>query len=266
MTSEKDPAEIIQTIARSIEVSQRGARKVRAHRFKELFGYQALSAPRRERIEHLMAEAGIVVQPALEDAGRDDWLVMSMPVKVPVVEAHPDPAPTAEWFEHMKSVRPDTEREVEIHFASPLFQQGLRYREDHEAAGFGIQVPRGSGRPQRVEADLLYFADDRHSLDLGEPLVLVECKRLIKDEKELKAAAGQVRSYALWVLPAYYVISDARMVSVWDFQGAIAPDIEVLRVSQAELAEGFDDLYARLNPRAAAAARHSKISRLEKPR
>lgn len=262
MANEKDPAEVIQTIARSIQVSQRGARRVRAHRFKELFGYQALTAQRRARIEHLMAEADIVVTPSLAEAGRDDWLVMSMPVQVEVPEAHPDPRPTAAWFEHMQSVRPDTEREVEIHFAAPLFRE-LGYREEQEAAGFGIQVYQGSGRPQRIEADLVYFADERRQLGCGQPLVLVECKRMIKD---LKAAAGQVRSYALWALPAYYVITDARTVSVWDFQGAIAPDIEVLTLQQAELAERFDDLYARLNPKAAAAARHSKLDRLETPR
>jgi len=96
--------------------------------------------------------------------------------------------------------------------------------------------------------------------------VLVECKKLIKDEKELAAAVTQVRSYALWVVPAYYVITDGRIVSVWDFQGAIAPDREVLRVSQAELTAGFDDLYSRLNPRAAAATRQAKVSRLEEGR
>jgi hypothetical protein len=262
MVKEKDPAEVIQTIAQSIRVSQRGARRVRAHRFKELFGYQALSAQRRARIEQLMTEAGIVVSPSLADAGRDDWLVMSMPVQAKIRDAHPDPRPSAAWFEHMQSVRPDTEREVEMHFAAPLFRE-LGYPEDLEAAGFGIQVYQGSGRPQRVEADLLYFADERHTLDHGQPLVLVECKRLVKD---LKAAAGQVRSYALWVLPAYYVITDAQMVSVWDFQGAIAPDIEVLNLKQPELAERFDDLYARLNPEAAAAARQTKIGRLEASR
>ncbi len=77
-----------------------------------------------------------------------------------------------------------------------------------------------SRRPQRVEADLVYFADERHHLDHGQPLVLVKCKRMIKD---LKAAAGQVRSYALWALPAYYVITDAQTVSVWPFQRAVAP-------------------------------------------
>jgi hypothetical protein len=228
---------------------------VRAHRFKELFGYQVLNSQRRERIEQLMAEAGIEVQPY-------DWLVMSMPVEAPVVKAHPDPAPTPEWFGHMGSVRADTEREVEMHFASPLFREGLGYNEEQEAAGFGIRWARGS-TPGHVEADLLYFAGDKHDVKAGEPLVLVECKRLIKDEKELLKAADQAHSYALWIIPAYYVITDSRIVSVWDFQGAIAPDRELLTVSQGELAGSFDDLYSRLNPLAAAAARQSKIARLD---
>jgi hypothetical protein len=264
MATEKDPAEIIETIAQSIRVSQRGVRRVRAHRFKELFGYQVLNAQRRERIEQLMAEAGIEVQPALKDAGRDEWLVMSMPVPAPVVEASPDPAPTAEWFAHMASVRADSEREVEMHFASPLFRDGLGYREDQEAAGFGIRWARGS-TPGHVEADLLYFGDDKHDIGAGEPLVLVECKRLVKDEKQLQAAVDQAHSYALWVIPAYYVITDGRIVSVWDFQGAVAPDRELLRVNQEELAASFGNLYSHLNPTAAAAARQAKVSRMGSP-
>jgi hypothetical protein len=237
---------------------------VRAHRFKELFGWQVLSTQRRERVEQLMAEAGIVVEPSLEKGGRDDWLVMSMPLKVPVVETSPEPAPTAEWFAHMGSVQTDTEREVEMHFASPLFREGLGYSEDQEAAGFSIPMARGS-QPGHVEADLLYFDGDKHDIRAGEPLVLVECKKLIKDEKQLQAAANQAHSYALWVVPAYYVITDGRVVSVWDFQGAIAPDREVLTVSQGEIAGRFDDLYSRLNPQAAAVARRAKITRLQSP-
>jgi hypothetical protein len=265
VAKEKDPAEIVQTIAQSIRVSQRGARRVRAHRFKELFGYQVLNAQRREKVEQLLAEAGIEVRPSLEEAKRDDWLVMSMPVEVPVHETSPDPAPTPEWFAHMASVRTDTEREVEMHFASPLFREGLGYSEDQEAAGFAIQAARGS-RPGHIEADLLYFADDKRDVREGEPLVLVECKRLIKDEKELLAAATQAHSYALWAPVAYYVITDGRTVSLWDFQGAVAPDRELLRMNQAELAENFSDLYSRLNPEAATTARRAKISRLAEPR
>jgi hypothetical protein len=263
MAKEKDPAEIIETIAQSIRVSQRGARRVRAHRFKELFGWQVLNTQRRERIEQLMAAAGIEVKPALKDAARDDWLIMSMPVEVPVPEVSPDPAPTADWFAHMASVSTATEREVELHFASPLFQEGLGWDEEQEAAGFAIQWARGN-KPGHVEADLLYFADDKHDIDAGEPLVLVECKKLIKDEKDLRAARDQAHSYALWVIPAYYVITDGRILSVWDFQGAVAPDRELMRVSQTDLAGSFGDLYSRLNPRAAAAARQAKIGRLER--
>lgn len=65
---------------------------------------------------------------------------------------------------------------------------------------------------------------------------------------------------------AYYVITDGKTISVWDFQGAIAPDRELLRVTQGELAENFSDLYSRLHPEAAATARRAKIRRLGEPR
>ena len=53
----------------------------------------------------------------------------------------------------------------------------------------------------------------------------MECKIVIKD---LEAAARQVRSYALWLLQAYYVITDAQdaqTVSVWDSR-ELSPRIE----------------------------------------
>jgi hypothetical protein len=58
------------------------------------------------------------------------------------------------------------------------------------------------------------------------------------------------------------VITDADTVGVWDYQGAIGPDIKVMEIKQAELDSSFDDLYARLNPAAAAAARQVKIGRM----
>jgi len=36
------------------------------------------------------------------------------------------------------------------------------------------------------------------------------------------------------------VITEAQTVSVWDFQGTVAPDIEVVNMRQSELAERFD--------------------------
>lgn len=258
MPKDKDPAEVVETIRQSIKVSQRGERHVRAHRFKELFGYQALTAPRRELVEELLDKAGIVVRPPLVEAGRDDWLVMSIPEPPVVGGTPPDPGPSSELLDYLMSVRPDTEREVEMHFVSPLFTRGLDYGWKHEAAGFGIPAFHG-GRPQHIEADLIYFADELHDLDKGRPLVLVECKR---PGRPLDPAAGQVRDYALWVRPAYYVITDAQSVGVWDYQGAIAPDLKVLEVKQADLADRFDELYSYLNRAAAMETRLRKITRL----
>jgi hypothetical protein len=91
MAKEADPAAVVETIRASIEASRRGSRRVRAHRFRELFGYQAWSAQRREHVEKLLKEAGIVVQPGLDEAGRDDWLVMSTPTLPEVCEEHREP-------------------------------------------------------------------------------------------------------------------------------------------------------------------------------
>ena len=72
------------------------------------------------------------------------------------------------------SVHLDSEREVEMYFASPL-PQGLGYSSEHEAAGFRFDMWEGVTR-RRIEADLVYFADEHHSLADGVPLVLVEAK------------------------------------------------------------------------------------------
>lgn len=53
MAAMRDPAEIVATLRRSIEASQRGSRRVRARRFKDLFGFQAWSPARREMVTGL---------------------------------------------------------------------------------------------------------------------------------------------------------------------------------------------------------------------
>src|SRR5437773_4796348 len=116
---DRDPTEIAATLRRSIEVSQRRSRRMRAHRFKDLFGFQAWSPARREMVGKLLSDEGIVVQPALEQAGRDDWLVFSIPALGVRTPTPPEPRPTAEWFANKAGLRLGSEREVEMHFVSP---------------------------------------------------------------------------------------------------------------------------------------------------
>lgn len=257
---EKDPAEIVATLRRSIEASQRGSRRLRAHRFKDLFGFQAWSPARREMVGRLLSDEGIVVQPSVEQAGRDDWLVFSVPTPGVTTGAAPEPRPTAEWFAYLARLQLGSEREVEMHFVSPLFEQ-LGYAEEQEAAGFGFVMWEGV-RQHHAEADLLYFAGAVHDTEKGDPLVLVETKAVGKGPD---AGLGQARSYAFWVKPAYYVVTDGDYLTVWNYQGGAVPDVRVCEARRGSLAEKFDDLYAVLNPQAALATRQQKIAQLTGP-
>jgi len=260
VATEKDPAEIVATMRRSIEASQRGSRRLRARRFKDLFGFQAWSPARREMVGRLLSAEGIVVQPPLEQAGRDDWLVFSIPAPGVTTAAPPEPRPTEEWYAHLAELQPRSEREVEMHFVSPLFEQ-LGYAEEQEAAGFGFVMWEGV-RQHHAEADLLYFAGDLHDTEKGDPLVLVECKAVGKGPD---AGLGQARSYAFWLKPAYYVVTDGDYLTVWNYQGGAVPDVRVCEARRAALREKFDELYAVLNPQAALATRQQKIERLAGP-
>ena len=74
-------------------------------------------------LTNLLDNEGIRAQPSVSEAGLHDWIVLSLPVMPVPDNSSPDPRPTEEWFEHLMSVRLDSEREVEMHFASPLLHE-----------------------------------------------------------------------------------------------------------------------------------------------
>jgi hypothetical protein len=261
MAREKDPAEVVATIRRSIEVSTRGTRRLRFHRLRDLFGFHAWSTQRKEMVARHLEDQGIVAQPPLTELDADGWVVLSLPQLPPERDDRPDPRPKPEFFDHLESVRLDSEREVEMHFVSPLFRE-LGYDEEQESAGFSFDMWEGVHH-RVAEADLLYFTDDRHKLTDGEPLVLVECKNTSKDRPD--AGLGQVKSYAFWIKPAYYVTTNGQLLTVYNYQGGAIPDVKVLEVMRSNLREKFDELYRVLNPLAVAEARQDKIARLTPP-
>jgi hypothetical protein len=208
-----------------------------------------------------LAAQGIAAQPPLNEIDLNDWVVLSLPQLPPERNDHPDPRPRPEFFDHLESVGLDSEREVEMHFLSPLFQE-LGYKEEHEAAGFQFDMWEGVHR-RTAEADLVYFSDDRHWLTDGEPLVLVGVQEHRQDSPRCRTRPGQV----LFVLdkPAYYVTTNGDMLTVYNYQGGAIPDLKVLEVKRSDLRERFDELYRVLNPLAAAEARRDKIAKLTPP-
>ena len=234
---------------------------MRLYRLRDLFGFQAWSAQRKETVARCLADQGVAVQPSLIDIESDDWVVLSLPQLPPQRDDHPDPRPSAAFFDYLETVRLDSEREVEMHFVSPLFRE-LGYSEEQEAAGFPFDMWEGVHH-RIAEADLLYFADDRHRLAGGEPLVLVECKNTDKTRPD--AGLGQVRSYSFWIKPAYYVTTNGELLTLYNYQGGAVPDVKVSEVKRSDLRERFDDLYKLLNPPAVVEARRAKIAKLTPP-
>jgi hypothetical protein len=258
MVKPKDPVDVAASIQRSIEVSPKGSRRVRCHSLRALFGFQAWTAQRKELVAGLLESRGIRAQPGVSEAELHDWIILSLPVMPPPSDSSPDPRPSEDWFDHLTSVHLDSEREVEMYFASPLFH-GLGYTADNEAAGFRFDMWEGVTH-RKAEADLVYFEDDRHSLADGVPLVLVEAKGT---DQAPDAGTGQVRSYAYWIKPAYYVTTNGDVIVVYNYQGGAVPDVKVLDVKRTELRDRFDEIYRVLNPAAAKAARQVRLEKLK---
>jgi hypothetical protein len=124
----------------------RPKRNAVAHRFerlRDLFGFQAWSQPRKELVARLFADQGVAVQPPLTKAGLNDWVVLSLPIVPPPGHDHPHPRPKPEFYDHLDPVHLDSEREVEMHFVSPLFHE-LGCDGEQEAAEFPFDTWRRS--------------------------------------------------------------------------------------------------------------------------
>ena len=92
------------------------------------------------------------------------------------------------------------------------------------------------------------------------PLIIVEVKA---PDQPPDAGTGQVRSYAHWLKPAYYVTTNEDFDVVYNYQGGAVPDVKVLDIKRPELRERFDELYRVVNPAAAKATRQAKLDKLK---
>jgi hypothetical protein len=253
----KDPVEIVATIRESIEASPRKSRKVRCHNLRSKFGWQAWTAKRKEQVAQLLRDQEILAQPAIADAGLDDWIMLSMPIITSPSTKDPSSRPSNDYFHRLMSVPLGPEREVELHYVTRLFHV-LDYDDIHEAAGFGFILHEGVSK-KRVEADFIYFADEDHSMQ-GSPLVLVEAKSAAH---KLDAAIEQARSYANVLRPMYYAATNGDVFMLWNYQGAI-PDVKVLEFKREELQDRFDEIYRLLNCETVTKARIDKIGMFSK--
>ncbi|MHB8438223.1 MAG: type I restriction enzyme HsdR N-terminal domain-containing protein [Acidimicrobiales bacterium] len=247
---------MVATIRRSIEISRKQTRRLKLRSLGHLFGHDRWSAKEKQHINDLFSAQGVELSPALDQVEADDWVHLNLaaaPAPAPKVTA----TPSTDFFDYLNGLQLDTEKEVELHFVSPLFHQ-LGYDDEQEAAGFPFDLYLGSEGARRREADLLYFADAAHDVREGHPLVLVECKAPTEPRD---AGLGQVQAYAYWLKPAYYVVSNGDALQVWLYQGGPVHDKKLLDANRHQLVHTFEKLFELLQPQSATAAREHLLAK-----
>lgn len=256
-----DPDVVASGIKKAIEESTRRTRHTLCHRLVAEFGFKHRNATRDRFITDTLARYGIEVTPAIADVGPHEWLILRLKADQPVIPetAHAS-APSSHWFQHLTSVQLHTEKEVELHFVSPLFRQ-LGYSEEQEAAGVPVEFWEGV-KHRRTEADFVYFASSNHDLTTGNPLVLVECKDATVD---VLTGIGQVRSYTFWVKPAYYVVTNGHQLKAFLYLGGPVQDKQVLDLRRQDLEAEFSNVQKYLGYEAAFEAKKQLQAHFEGP-
>jgi len=251
----KEPVDVVATIRRSIETSPKKTRRMHLRNLGDLLGYDRWTVERKERIQEQFAAQKLVATPTLDKVEADDLVHLSL-APPPLASVSADTGPSPDFFEYLTSLHLETEKEVELHFISPLFHH-LGYDDEQEAAGYSFDMTLGS-EPDRREADLLYFADSVRDHKSGSPLVLVECKAPTSGPDD---GLGQVQAYALFLKPAYYALSNGNNLQLWQYLGGAIINKRMLETSRHHLTSDFDELYGLVNPKAARETRTQTLAK-----
>lgn len=256
MTKSIDPEVVMTTIRESVEASKTRSRRILCRTLLTNFGFRNRTPDRMALLDSLFEQHGIHVDPLPSQAERDGWLHMTLDDDWPK-PTYPLPHPqlSDSWFTAIHGEVLESEREVEMHFVSPLFQQ-LGYGYDHEVAEFKFVAWQGVTK-LNPEADLVYFENTDHSIDHGNLLVLVECKT---PAHKFPEGVGQARSYAYWLKPVYYVVTNGDYLVAYLNQGGTSEDPRVLEITRANLQNDFAKAWDILNYDAAREAkRQNKV-------
>ena len=132
-----------------------------------------------------------------------------------------------------------SEREVEHFFIMPLLKE-LGYAEEDCAIGHRVIMADGS-RKTNKEADLVIF--DGEKRESANALIIIEAK---KSERALEDAALQARSYALWLFPPYYLVTNGEKIKVFHFRDAKQSDVKLMNFHRNDFREKWNELYRYL--------------------
>lgn len=256
------------SIKEAINDSPKKSKRVLLKTLLKMYGHKTRKTQWIELMQHTLEAVGVATFPLLADAGRDDWVVLSViSPSLPVRDFTKDcttyfpddqslPCEDNEWLNCIAMKTFNSEKEVEIRFVLPLLEH-LGYTEDDRADGYPVEQVVGV-RKSRTEADFVLF--DGLNRSKGSALLVVEAKNV---GKALHDHIGQARSYAMFLGAPYYLVTNGDDIRVFLYRSPIEADVEVFKSCRNNILKTFKTMYNLISKRATIEYRRKKSSALQ---
>ena len=222
---------VVDEIYEAIQATPRRQRRLYSSTFWSKFGFKTRTLERIEQVSAALRDKSLLVDVGEQVFGKEEpktWVIISY-VELP-------PTPSDDWFTSMAHHEFESEREVESFFVLPLLEK-LEYVEDDIALAHPVKTREGTKRIT-AQVDCAVFNGLPHAKE--NTLLIVEEKWAAREQWD--DAVGQARSYALWLRPAYYVVTDGYAVRVYWCQVEDASDKVVLELRREELGARWNEL------------------------
>lgn len=267
MSNTESLAEAIAEMAQSIHATPNNRRRLKSGTFWGRLGCRRRTPGVIEEVRRLLEHHCVSVSlrkrgtmeelPSYAFGSEDkaDWLVLSCeaPAQQQAVspevgtEAQSVPRPLDKWFHDMAQLTFRSEADVVNKFIRPLFEQ-LGFEEPDFAFEYPVEMHFGQ-EVKSKEVDVVLFKRTDHIHDVLNPeniLILVEAKKL---RKPIDAdVVGQARSYAMWLAPVYYVVTNGDDIAVYLYRMTVAKDEPaIISLNRSNLNEKWPELFKLLS-------------------
>ena len=267
MSNGESMAEAMAEIAQSIRATPNNRRRLKSGTFWERLGCKKRTPKQIDRVHELLKHHGVTASlrhrhsmdelptVALGSENKSDWLVLtcnesaSMASRADGSGTEPVSVttPLDSSFEKLLQRRFGSEGEVVTFFLRPLFEL-LGYEDPDFAIGHPVEMHFGCEKLTK-HADLVLFKRDDQNNNIKKPdnvLVLAEAKEKL-DKPIHGDDVGQARSYAMWLSPVYYFVTNGYEVEVYLYRMTVAKDEPaVICFKRADLKQRWTELYKLL--------------------
>lgn len=244
--SETDFQSVASAIREAINDSPKKSRRILLKTLLKMYGFKTRQRHRLDAIQQSLDDIGVVSAPAVSEAGRNDWIILSVTVPhipiddftLPVNNGNGVPAPIGDdpWVSTIASKTFRSEREVEIRFVLPLLER-LGYSEDDRSDGYPVEQVIGVRRT-KTEADFVLFDGLNRTRDNA--LLVVEAKKV---GKNLSDHIGQAKSYAMFLGTPYFMVTNGDDIRIFLYRSPIESDVEVFKSCRKDLSLTFKTMY-----------------------